>query len=1245
MQVIQQFKKHTTSNKNHKSPINRGVKNHTFKFVKHTYESFNKNLHNLKAKFNRFKFTNYIKNAHRLTTLGLTSSCLLVLLILAICIPLYKDELNTKATTGTSTQATTSLALSSGASSTAEVDLLASSTSGSFVSGGSASYNVYTTNYTGYTLVIASSTSTNYNDGKLTMSGDSSNYFSTITDNSGITASTFSNASSGSTYNGKWGFKPSTYYDSSTNSNKDNANSTTGLFFPAPTVSGFTIAKTTTANGSTTSTASSNSNNYTFAIGARADQTQKAGTYTNTYVLQAVGNAITYAITYSDNSGDSTVANLPYFNGNTSNHTQSGSTSTTNIVLKGTGTNSTDDATPTRTGYTFSKWCLGTVSNNGTTCTGTQYSAGDNFGIDQATLNTTTLYAIWTPATYDITLTNTNATTSGSTSAYTTYNSSNIYAGSASSAGTSTITSPQRAYSFSGFTKTNSAYNATVSSTTTKTYTYTFDGWYTASSGGTRVVTSSGALVASVSGYTNSSSQWIATSGVTLYAHWTAGTNQTLPTITQTDSTNGNGNCYWSSTNSTTGGQTYTSGATISGTSVSSGATLYGVCKFPVKITFAGTGVSSVAVKSGSATGTTVGTVSSSGGSVTDLAYGTTYYLVPTFSSGNELDNWKKTSAKGALAGTTTQNTTTTTANPTLTIGTTSTTGSVGITITGKASCSTVAFSGYMQDMSTTTVANACVGTTGTLTDRRDNKTYNVAKLADNNLWMTENLAIDLTATSYDTLYGTGSNAGKMTNATSQALGYLKGTTTGTSSDQWAMAAVKKTWTSSDSYSQPWIAVDSSTSGACNNASTWCVNSSGAWSSTSVTSATINGTTSKAQGKIGVYYNYCAASAGSYCWGNGTSGGSQSSDPNASSLRDITSDICPYGWRLPTSSSSGEFAALYTAYSSNATNFQTALVTPLSGYFLSGKAYYQGRYGSFWSSTWYDTNYMHDLFVSSSSVFPSDSNDRYIGYSVRCIYDPPTMQTATSTSLAALMPNTGDTAVLVDNRDGQQYRVGKLADGKYWMLDNLRLGDASENITLTSDDTNFSSSVGSWVLPKSSTSCFSSSNCTNGAGNTGTGLTVPAINTSKKTTTGTSYGSGSGMYGVFYNFCAATTGGNCSNSTSSSNASTDRDICPKGWRIPTGGSNGEYMKLYTAYSSNYTNFQNALSTPLSGYFVNNAASSQDSSGYFWSGTRWSSGTTYNGTVRFNLYVTASSVNPSSEYRSAYAGLSVRCILK
>jgi hypothetical protein len=158
------------------------------------------------------------------------------------------------------------------------------------------------------------------------------------------------------------------------------------------------------------------------------------------------------------------------------------------------------------------------------------------------------------------------------------------------------------------------------------------------------------------------------------------------------------------------------------------------------------------------------------------------------------------------------------------------------------------------------------------------------------------------------------------------------------------------------------------------------------WSYDDETSETINGVTSVVQGKIGVYYNYCAASAGSYCYGSGTSDtGSPSSDPNTSTIRDVTEDICPAGWRLPTSSSNGEFATLYSAYGSNYADFQTALATPLSGYFNYGTARTQGYNGSFWSSTWYNTNYMYYLYINSSNVNPSNYNYRNDGYSVRCL--------------------------------------------------------------------------------------------------------------------------------------------------------------------------------------------------------------------------------------------------------------------
>ena len=126
-------------------------------------------------------------------------------------------------------------------------------------------------------------------------------------------------------------------------------------------------------------------------------------------------------------------------------------------------------------------------------------------------------------------------------------------------------------------------------------------------------------------------------------------------------------------------------------------------------------------------------------------------------------------------------------------------------------------------------------------------------------------------------------------------------------------------------------------------------------------------------GKIGVYYNYCAASAGTYCYAEGSGTGNASYD------------ICPKGWRMPTGGSGGEYQALYTAYSSNATNFKTALSTPLSGGFVNSSAYEQGSYGRFWSSTYDDGHDMFGLNVSSSGVGPTGSGSRYLGYSVRCL--------------------------------------------------------------------------------------------------------------------------------------------------------------------------------------------------------------------------------------------------------------------
>ena len=102
------------------------------------------------------------------------------------------------------------------------------------------------------------------------------------------------------------------------------------------------------------------------------------------------------------------------------------------------------------------------------------------------------------------------------------------------------------------------------------------------------------------------------------------------------------------------------------------------------------------------------------------------------------------------------------------------------------------------------------------------------------------------------------------------------------------------------------------------------------------------------QGKIGVYYNFCAASAGSYCYGDGSySTNSPTSDPDPTTLQDAKEDICPKGWRLPTGGSDGEYNNLYMQYSSDAERFEMALKTPLSGYFTSGHSWSQDNEGRF----------------------------------------------------------------------------------------------------------------------------------------------------------------------------------------------------------------------------------------------------------------------------------------------------------
>ena len=277
-----------------------------------------------------------------------------------------------------------------------------------------------------------------------------------------------------------------------------------------------------------------------------------------------------------------------------------------------------------------------------------------------------------------------------------------------------------------------------------------------------------------------------------------------------------------------------------------------------------------------------------------------------------------------------------------------------------------------MQGMTSGICANAnIVGTASRLkmVDSRDDHIYLVAKLADNRCWLLDNLALDLTASGASTNIDATN-----TNADTASLNALFGVATrdaSTDPDGNLATAGVADWTSSYSFSAPLVNItdkDVVPQGSYDPLAAEAL--AGSW-------------------KVGDYYNFCAASAGSYCYGDGTSEGSPSG--NASS------DICPSGWRMPTGGASGEYRAVYNEYSgtdgtgvgSKYAIFRKALRLPLAGIFNNGSVNDQAISGYFWSSTYGADNYskyMYTLGAGISAVTPQQAYySRKLGFSVRCI--------------------------------------------------------------------------------------------------------------------------------------------------------------------------------------------------------------------------------------------------------------------
>ena len=202
-------------------------------------------------------------------------------------------------------------------------------------------------------------------------------------------------------------------------------------------------------------------------------------------------------------------------------------------------------------------------------------------------------------------------------------------------------------------------------------------------------------------------------------------------------------------------------------------------------------------------------------------------------------------------------------------------------------------------------------------------------------------------------------------------------------------------------------------------------------------------------------------------------------------------------------------------------------------------------------------------------------------------------------------PNYVPTVTLIDNRDNNTYTVSKLADGKCWMTQNLRIAGK----TLTPADSDVTSN---YTIPVSSLS----------------GFDVPYD------TSNAYVDSDDGSYNWY-----TATAGTGTQALSIRGQNTTVSICPKGWRLPTGSYGGEFESLYDNYTSPSALRSNPVNLTFSGR-VSDSSSRRDqgSYGYYWSSTVYSSNNAH------RLLLTTSYVLPAGGDNKSH-GYSVRCIAR
>ena len=278
------------------------------------------------------------------------------------------------------------------------------------------------------------------------------------------------------------------------------------------------------------------------------------------------------------------------------------------------------------------------------------------------------------------------------------------------------------------------------------------------------------------------------------------------------------------------------------------------------------------------------------------------------------------------------------------------------------------------------------------------------------------------------------------------------------------------------------------------------------------------------------------------------------------------------------------------------------------------------------------------------------------------------MQEMTSAICAVSTEN--ETTRLTDTRDGKQYWVTKLADGNCWMTQNLDFDIPAGGLTSADSDVT-STWNSSSAYPPTATSTTISGNSSNtgtlswdlgmyvksdpdgysnfcdqvaglsdsscaSAGWTDVFSMTPMADGTTNEVISTDNNTYNAHYlvGNLYQWNAATAG---MGGTIDNYANATDSICPKGWRLPTGRSGGEFDTLIGDLNSTTITQAPYYFNP-SGYVPSGSLWNAGNTGNYWASTASST----SGAYSFSFL--SGRVKPSESY-TRFRGQSVRCLAR